>query len=238
MTTAASSSPEYLNCLMPDGAAIDTDALLKIAAYRLGGDLLTALAPLGQPAALGLTHLIAPKQLKRNKRVLDKTGAGAELAKLMAGLGRLEPTDAEVELAAMLAEVAITLDLPLDSGEAQLLAILTTRSLPLILTGDKRAIEATEPVLAAAQKGGQCHGKLACLEQALLTIVAKSGPALVRSRVCAEPAMDTAARICFGCSSPAFDLDAVVESLGSYIASIRKAAGGTLLSTDTISGLS
>ena len=54
---------------MADGAALDTDVLLKVSAWGLSGALLAALRPLGQPGTLGLTHLIARKQLRRLKRL-------------------------------------------------------------------------------------------------------------------------------------------------------------------------
>ena len=119
---------------MDDGAAVDTDVLLKVAAYRLAGELVAVLAPFGEPMALGLTHLIAAKQLARKRSVRDAESAQAELAALLGMLGRLEPTDDEIGAAAEFAAVAQERGLPLDAGEAQLAAIVIRRGLPLLVT--------------------------------------------------------------------------------------------------------
>src|SRR4051794_19447604 len=99
---------------MPEGVAIDTDVLLKVSAYRISDELLTLLEPFGPAGALGLTHIIAPSQLARMKRLIDKDGALAELRHLLATLCRIEPSDEEIGVAAALEEAALTSALPLD----------------------------------------------------------------------------------------------------------------------------
>jgi len=109
---------------MAEGALIDTDVLMKASAYRVANALVETLAPAGVPAALGLTHLIAPKQLRRAaKRLSDLDGALDEMERLLNLLDKIEPNDDEISFAAELDEAAVSAGFPLDSGESQLVAL-------------------------------------------------------------------------------------------------------------------
>jgi hypothetical protein len=218
---------------MPEGALLDTDVLLKVSAFRLADDLIEILRPIGQPGALGLAHLIAPKQLVRlRKRLADIEGAATELSKLLANIARIEPTQAEIELAAELEEAALADGHPLDRGEAQLVAALVTRGLPLLLTGDKRAIACLELVLARIGRAGACAGRVACIEQLMSAVVARLGAAAVRLRICAEHALDTSLRLCFSCAQATFNAQSACEGLRSYIDDARRNANGVLFPGD------
>lgn len=220
---------------MADGAALDTDVLLKASAWGLAEALLATLRPLGQPGTLGLTHLIAQKQLRRLKGVPDVAAAEAELAELLSQLGRLEPDVGEVGLAAEIVEAATRLNLPLDRGEAQIAAVLISRTLPVMVTGDKRAIVALGPTLAEVGRSAACDGRMACLEQLLLAMASTVGLAEVRRGVCTWSGGDKAASICFACGRDVSTEASILEGLASYIGSVRKASGSLLCAG--ISGL-
>jgi hypothetical protein len=214
---------------VPEGAVLDTDVLLKVAAWDLGGVLCGVVAPLGQPGVLGLTHLIARKQLHRLRNLPDAEAADTALSALLAQLARLEPSEDEVALAAEFAEAALVQDLPLDRGEAQIAAVVVTRGLPLMISGDKRALGALRPVLREAGRQGSCDGRVACLEQVLAAMVERVGASELRRKVCAWPGGDVAASICFACGRDGFSEEAAVEGLTSYIGHVRNTSGGTLL---------
>lgn len=214
---------------MADGAAIDTDVLLKAAAYRLANELVTVLEPRGAPATLGLVHLIAAKQLAGKRGLRDRNGAAAELELLLSMLGHLEPDDDEVAMAAELTAHAQRLGLPLDAGEAQLTAIVARRGLPLLVTGDKRAIGA----LARLAGNGPLHaslvGRLACLEQVLAAIAVRIGEDELRTRICAERDIDGAMRLACSCGVEGWDPAQLHEACDSFIGAVRAEAGDLLV---------
>jgi hypothetical protein len=208
---------------------LDTDVLLKVASWDLGGVLCGLVAPLGQAGVLGLTHLIARKQLRRLKNLPDAGAADAALSSLLAQFAWLEPNEEEVVLAAELVDVALLRELPLDRGEAQIAALLLARGLPLMISGDKRALGALGPVLREVGRQGSCDGRIACLEQVLAAMVERVGASEVRRKICAWPTGDMAASICFACGRDGFSEEAVNEGLTSYIGNVRDTSGGTLL---------
>jgi hypothetical protein len=65
----------------------------------------------------------------------------------LASVELIEPTVEESTLAAEFESLALAAALPLDAGESQLCAVLVSRNLPLLVTGDKRAITALESLV-------------------------------------------------------------------------------------------
>jgi hypothetical protein len=213
---------------MTEGAALDTDVLLKVAAYRLAVELIAILEPKGKPATLGLTHLIAGRQLGRKRTLRDTAGAAAELEVLLGMLVRLEPDDVEVELAANLAAVAQERGLPLDSGEAQLTAITVMRDLPLLVTGDKRALGALARLADGEPMRSALVGRLACFEQVMLSIATVTGEHELRSRICAEPEVDGVMRLACSCDRDDWDTGQLHEACSSYVGAVREDVGQLL----------
>lgn len=214
---------------MPDGAAIDTDVVLKTAAYRLGAELVAVLAPKGLPAVLGLTHVIAGRQIARKRGVRDREGAGEELNRLLANLGRLEPDEAEIGLAADLVAAAQETGLPLDAGEAQLAAIVVLRELPLLVTGDKRALGALAELVGDRPFRSALVGRLACFEQVVGSVAARIGETEVRSRVCTEPDVDGAMRLACSCGRDEWDPAQLHEACASFTGAVRESVGDLLI---------
>lgn len=214
---------------MADGAAVDTDVLLKAAAYRLAAELIAVLEPKGRPAALGLTHLIAAKQLARMRGLRDRDGAGGELNTLLAMLGWLEPEDDEIALAADLVAAAQERGLPLDAGEAQLTAIVVRRSLPLLLTGDKRALTALAELVEGEPIRPSLVGRLACLEQVLRSVAELIGGVELRARICAEPDVDGAMRLACSCGRTEWDPSQLHVACASFAAAVKAQVGDLLV---------
>ncbi|MER8953413.1 hypothetical protein NKH98_11875 [Mesorhizobium sp. M0833] len=163
----------------------------------------------------------------------DRDRAMRSFDHLSFGILVVEPTAEEIELAAAYEAQAQELDLQLDSGESQLLAILVSRGCKLFLTGDKRAIVAIEEIVGHEF----AHPPLACLEQVVAAIMAATNVAYMRSRVCAEPNADRAMSICFSCAATAVSIEAAVEGLNSHINALRSRAARTLLASNDLSGL-
>lgn len=214
---------------MVEGAAVDTDVLLKVAAFRLAEELVAVLEPRGTPAVLGLTHLIAGKQLARKRGVRDHEGASVELEALLGMLGRLEPDDNEISTAADLAAGAQERGLPLDAGEAQLSAIMVNRGLPLMITGDKRALGALASLVKDAPMRASLIGRLGCFEQVSASIAALIGEHELRSRVCAEPDIDGAMRLACSCGREEWNPAQLHEACASFICAVRREVGDLLL---------
>lgn len=212
---------------MAEGAGIDTDVILKCAAWGLGDELVMTLEHLGDPGVLGVVHLIAERQLRRMK-LRNREAAKAHLAVLLGRFAALEPNEDEVALAGELAGVAQRLDLPFDIGEAQLAAISILRPLPLLVTGDKRAIAALPLVLKGSTGMEALASRVACLEQVLQAIAIDMGPAALRERVCTEPAADGALALACSCTNPQWSTNQLDEALSSFIDALRRASNGLL----------
>lgn len=213
--------------MVTDAYAIDTDVVLKLSAYRLADALRPAMGPDGLPFVLGLTALIAPRQLSRLKGLVDRSGALDELSRLIAGLGRLEPSEDEILMAATLTSQAQLIDLPLDPGEAQLVAILRSRSIDRLVTGDKKAIQALAHLLDEETMNALA-GRFLCFEQLLATVATQQNPEALRVKVCHEPAIDTAMRLAFSCGRQDWVPETFHEACRSYVADLNATAGGLL----------
>ncbi|WP_341992296.1 hypothetical protein [Azorhizobium sp. AG788] len=213
---------------MADEVAVDTDVLLKASAYRVAIELVSALSSYGRVAALGLTHIIALSQMSRLRHLANRGEAVAQLTLLLGMLERLEPDDSEISLAADLATTAQQRGLPLDTGEAQIVSIVVNRGLPLMVTGDKRAIRALASLLAGSSLKGALIERIASFEQLLLTIGGIVGEETLRERICAEPQVDNAMRLACSCGRDDWDPAQLHEACGSYVEATRRDADSLL----------
>lgn len=218
---------------MTEGALVDNDIIVKICAYRCGRELLE-IATIGDrpPSILAVARHSISSRLGRSRILADQQGAKTEWDRLVSQLTIIEPSSEEVDLAADFETRAIELSLQLDTGESQLLAVLIKRSAPLLLTGDKRAIQAMEEIAPSSPRG-----TVGCLEQLLLAFLNVFDSSTIRSRICAEPSADRATTICFSCSSPSVSAATIVAGLKSYIANLRAMTPSLLVATDDISAI-
>lgn len=218
---------------MTEPCLLDNDLVLKVSAYQLLEETLLQFTIDGTaPAMLGVGRFVLRKKAKRSDRFVNTDAVVASVADALERLQVVEPTDEEVELAAALEESANETGAALDTGEAQLLAVMINRGSPLFATGDKRAIEA-----AAALAPPEITGRLVCLEQLFLCLLEPIPVADIRRKVCQEPKADSAIANCFSCASiasQAFDPASVTEGLRSYIESLRRASGLLLMPDDEL----
>jgi hypothetical protein len=98
------------------------------------------------------------------------------------------------------------------------------------VTGDKRAIIAIEQLMDTMTQLQPIAGRLQCLEQAFRRLIAYVDAEVVRRAICAEPNVDKALTICFGCFSPEVAHASICEGLDSYIAALRTGAARVLSS--------
>lgn len=210
---------------------VDNDVLVKGACYGVLCELAASIS--GAPSScgiLGAARFVVPKAIDRQHLQRESALPREAFQEFLEQNQVVEPTSAEQELAAELEAEAQALALNLDAGESQLVAILVTRAVPSLLTGDKRAIVALEQLLEPMPHLQPLVGRVHCLEQAVRRLVESAGMDAVRSAVCAEPRIDKALTICFSCSSAAASPPSVAAGLESYIADVRASAERVLAS--------
>ncbi|WP_242415204.1 hypothetical protein [Sphingomonas panni] len=204
---------------------LDNDVVLKAACYALALETLAATTSGDTvPGMLGVGRFVIRRRVERATNLVDRDQARASLERMIAAVEVFEPTEDELALAADLEAEASRHGLELDGGESQLLAIVVKRNLHCLLTGDKRAISAMAAVAMAL-----AAGRVLCFEQLMARIVAAVGLDAVRPRVCAEPRVDRALTVCFGCARDAVSHADVVDGLASYIDHIERGAPGVLM---------
>jgi hypothetical protein len=203
-------------------AVVDNDILFKGACYGILSDLLAAHNDgVGAIGILGAARFVIPKKIKRAKLLGSIESAEKNLMTFLAQCKILEPTIDEQMLAAEFELAGQKLGVNLDIGESQLCAIVARRIIPLLLTGDKRAIIAIEELLSNGADLDSLCGRIKCLEQIWLSALEQTDFEKMRVAVCAEPEIDKTATICFACSSQQVSADDVVEGLHSYIKYLR-----------------
>ena len=201
---------------------VDNDVLFKGACYGLLDKLVWTTSSSGVMGVLGSARFVVPKKIeKANLNGQPAVALGLFLAFLRQA-ETLEPTDREQRMAADLELAAQMLGVSLDTGESQLCAIVVQRSLPLLVTGDKRAVAAIESLIDSDARLVAICEKVKCLEQVFLGSVVRHGCATLRTCVCSEPGIDKALSICFSCKTRLLDDATVLEGLQSYIKDLRQ----------------
>ncbi len=213
-------------------AAVDNDIVIKAVAYRLSATLWPGLdeTTIG---LLGAARYVIPSWLDRIGLTGNVPAAKAEFAALLATTAALEPNPDELWLAAEIETAAQRAALPLDSGESQLAAMVMERSIPVLETGDKRAVTSLESLRGHVDFLERLDGRIRCFEQVVHRLVSDEVVfSSAAASVCAEPSVDKTLTICFACRSPApVSRDRVMEGLESYITSLRDRASNLLAST-------
>lgn len=206
-------------------AVADNDILLKGACYGLLPTLMATVSGEGPVGILGSSRFVVPKQIARARLRGDPAIAGTHFAAFLAANEVVEPSAAEQRMAALLEAAAQELALNLDTGESQLVAILVSRCLGWLLTGDKRAIVSIEALLKRETQLMAVAGKVRCLEQLVFAALTIAGWDQIRRAICGEANVDRTLSICFSCSSgdQASGVDAST-GLASYIADLRTKA--------------
>lgn len=219
---------------MAERVLVDNDVILKAASYSLCNALLSRTTILGVvPAILGVARYVVGGRINRMAGLINRTKALAAFDEFLGTVTELEPTDAEVEYAAELEAEASRHDVELDGGESQLLAILMTRGCDLLLTGDKRAINAISIIGPK-----RAHGRIGCFEQLMMDILVNMPAGALRQLVCGEPLADRAMAICFSCARQGAPPDEeIAQGLCSYINHLCTTSAGVLLSGYDLSAM-
>jgi hypothetical protein len=202
--------------------AVDNDVVLKVASYGLS----SIVWPEGgrEIGVLVAARFVVASAIARG-RGRDKARAQTELERLLESASPLEPTPAEIEAALTLELAAQRARLPLDPGESQLCAIVVARAMTFLQTGDKRAVRSLELLLADVEELAELCGRVLSLEQAMLGAVANEDTfQTTAAALCAEPDLDKALSICFGCYGSPAAREEVTERLGMYIKDLRAGA--------------
>lgn len=212
-------------------AVVDNDVLYKGLCYGVLHDIVHAYdGTAGSVGVLGAARFVVGKKLQKTSLRRTADLVAEEFSKFLSAAVELEPSDSEQSLAADLESAAQQLDVNLDAGESQLCAIAIERVIPVLLTGDKRAITAMERLLDAELRLHGLRGKVRCLEQAVLYVLHQKDLETLRAAICTEPMVDKTLTICFGCSSASTQRETVLEGLDSYIRALRSVATRILAS--------
>jgi hypothetical protein len=222
---------------MPSGALLDNDVVLKTCCYAAIDAMLGCLGKVGPVAVLGMARFVLASRIAKARNIVNKASATAALAVLLAAADTVEPDSSDVALAAEFEAEASARGVALDSGESLLLAVLLQRGTSLMLTGDKRAVAAIEAVAWALGCATRATGRVACLEQLFMELLARCEAEWLHERVCSEPEADKALSVCFACNSHMFIVDSAVDGLVSYINDLRIQAPTVLVATDDLSAV-
>jgi hypothetical protein len=212
---------------------VDNDLILKSVCYGLAG----AFWPEGDPKSIGVlgaARYVIRHEIDRASLNRSADAAHSDLSGLLARWEELEPTEGEIALAAEIELCGQEHGLALDNGESQLAAIVVARDLPLLETGDKRAIAGLEEARRHLKALNALRGRVRCLEQiARRAINVEEGFDRFSEGVCAESGVDKSLSICFGCfgDSPA-DRTTAHEALTQYVLEVRRSASDLLAGED------
>jgi hypothetical protein len=206
------------------GAAVDNDIVLKASCYGASAILWPPTETPESVGVLGQAQFVVSKRLRRMRLTGSVDDAVAELALILEHAVLLEPTETEIILAADIEARAAEGSHELDSGESQLAAIVVSRELRLLQTGDKRAIRGMEALLDVVSELIGLGGRVMCLEQLVHAAVSRGSLDDLRGAICREPAVDTALSMSFACHSSNPSTDDVLGGLASYIEDLRRDA--------------
>ena len=174
---------------------------------------------------LGAAKYVVAQRIERMALAGSRETARATALDLISRSPVLEPSHDELDFAAAIETAAQRRGLELDAGESQLAAIVVSRDIGRLETGDKRAIQSFDALLDDLSDLQPLSGRLRCLEQIIVSCLQTVDPDLLARAVCSEPHVDKALSICFRCYSPqpySATLDA--DGLSSYITALRTCA--------------
>jgi hypothetical protein len=223
---------------MAESVLMDNDVILKTCCYGVVDEVLGCVSGEARTIhVLGVVRYVLGRAIAKRKNISDRDGAASRFSYLLGRVALIEPDNDELSLAADFEHAALSLGVDLDGGESQLLAVLIRRSSALLLTGDKRAIRAIEPVLQASDYRQQVEHRIACLEQIMMAVVGRYGAETIHQRVCSEAAVDKSLAVCFSCCSGTCNLQSIIDGLASYIRDLRRDAQWALVVSDDLSAV-
>lgn len=203
-------------------AVVDNDIVIKSSCYGLADVLFDSTTHrIDGMGVLGSAIFVARRTISRLSLSGSTTDAIDRAHAFLARAITIEPTVREQVLAAEFELVAQRRNIALHTGESQLCAVVLSRSVPFLLTGDKRAIAAIENLLDEDQRLLGLEHKIKCLEQLAVTALGIGHSCRLKSSVCEEPSVDRVLSICFGCRAGINDEGTFMECLQQHIADLR-----------------
>jgi hypothetical protein len=212
-------------------AVLDNDVLHKGTCYGILPTLLQLHGGVNREIGiLGAARFVLLKKIERGGLKRGTAAIRTEFEQWVSSFSQLDPTSVEQVLASDFESLAQRLGVSLDAGESQLCAIVLERMVPLLLSGDKRAIAGIELLLDLHSRLPALGGRIKCLEQLVLEAIDPANVAAVRKAVCSEPTVDKTLTICFACQSSSVDIGEIKNGLNSYIKALRAFAKRVLAS--------
>jgi hypothetical protein len=207
----------------------DNDVLLKGACYGLLDQFISAeCEPNEVIGILGAARFVVASKIRgRSNR---SAWALQNLAAFLPKTEILEPSEREQSMAADLELAGQKAGLNLNSGESLLCSIVVYRALALLLTGDKRAIEAIDRLLDCDSRLDKMKARVECIEQLIAKLLCSLDASELQRAICSEPDIDKALANCFSCRSPDVRITSFAEGLYSYIEDLRAVARRVLIS--------
>lgn len=205
-------------------ALIDNDVIFKGASYGFLRELISPLCAANQVGVLGAAWFVVSKKISKSSLRKDSGNVLNDLGEFMRSVEVLEPTETEQSMAAEFELAAQRVAVSLDTGESQLCAVLIARTLPSLVTGDKRAITAIDRLMNNDARLDYLSGRIWCIEQLVLIMLSSGKGAKLREAICGEPSIDMTLSICFSCRSESGNDENAKQGLESYIADLRSQA--------------
>lgn len=206
-------------------ALVDNDILFKAVCYDLLDELLSQnFSSTNLLGILGAARFVVSKNILKRLPEADSETAVDKLFTFIENVAIVEPTADEQTMAADFELAAQQTGVALDAGESQLCAIIISRAVPQLLTGDKRAIHAIEKLLDVDTRLRSLCSRVKCLEQLVLQSISENNASQFRISICSVPDADKTLSICFSCRSQNTTLEEVTNGLNSYIEDIRRRA--------------
>lgn len=206
---------------MNQSLLIDNDALLKLARYGLLDEAIALLKCNSTDAIVLATAKYKLLPHKNRLRFCKDEESAARLEAFLRTSNLLDAELADPDILDLLNDVP-----NIDAGEALLFAMGASNSNTLVVTGDKRSLEALCSHDSVANVSKALAGRVVSLE-VLFSMLAEYQFTLIQERVRAKPDVDTTLKIVFGVTFPA-DCESVKKGFASYISDLRSRTG-TLL---------
>ncbi len=124
----------------------------------------------------------------------------------------------------------------IDPGEAILFSAAIGLPDYLIVAGDKVALKALQAETKRGPFRKKLKGRIIAFEQVILALIKAGDFATIRERIAAAEKSDTVMKVAFGLGLETTEAKAI-EALEHYIANLRKATGGLLISEQDLKRL-
>ena len=194
---------------LPD-TFVDNDVVLKLCRFGRLADLAGCLEQRGSDL-----RVLGSLRFKIWPMVASDAGMNAALTAFLGEVSEVEPSDADILLAAQIEEAAQRMGHAVDDGESILFAMAIAQAAQ-VATGDKRAVQGLAAIAGDVPACMALSGTILTMEWLASTLVLRHGVDTIRDAVCATPKVDRAMEICFQCSRDSCTSDDICAALASY----------------------